>query len=47
MLIGVAVCGGEISAGEGDMAELFTAVEMGGECQAGGGVIAADVEIIE
>ena len=29
------------------MAELFTAIEMGGEAQAGGGIITADVEISE
>ena len=29
------------------MAELFTAIEVGGEAQAGGGVITRDVEISE
>ena len=47
MLIGIPVGGGEIGAGEGNVAELFTAIEMGGEAQARGGIVTGDVEISE
>ena len=46
-MIGIPVGGGKIGAGEGNVAELFTAIEVGGEAQAGGGIIIRDIEVSE
>ena len=47
MLVGIPVGRGEIGAGEGNVAELFAPIEVGGEAQTGGGIIIRDIEISE